>query len=216
MQIRTDEFSLRDSKVHQLEEEIKRSKEINSQLVIDNFIMKTKLDGVLDAKMSSSRTNIEKKLRSLNSPDSAVISVGKSSMCETDECIIKPNPNGLSTFESDKFKTFSIENKLKNYLSRKNAMRNITTQNDKYDRKFKTIDIVDNRVKIEETNPTTANNTTSASTDQFCWRCLRHGHCGSKCKESKTVLGRYICQKCNKVGHTSEKCVERDIITNKN
>ena len=58
--------------------------------------------------------------------------------------------------------------------------------------------------KVKTEKASTVNESPAES--DFCWRCLRRGHTGVACQESKTILGRLICSKCDKVGHNSEHC----------
>lgn len=213
-QIRTDEFSMRDLKVHQLEEEIKRSKEINSQLMVDNFIMKTKLDGV------SSYNERNKELETfLRSPDTTI--VGKFNTFEKNE-----QEKSICKFDNNRSskQTTSIEDKLNEYLSRKNAVLKKSVQNVEKNKSqinsridnFKESEEVKIKKQSSTTAPTTSPSTTANSKIEFCWRCLRNGHSGPKCKENKTVLGRDICRLCNKAGHKDESCGENNNNINPN
>ena len=58
--------------------------------------------------------------------------------------------------------------------------------------------------QVETEKESTVNESPRES--DFCWRCLRRGHIGVACRESKTILGRFICSKCDKVGHSSDHC----------
>ena len=200
-QIRTDEFSMRDSKVHQLEEEVKRTKKINSQLMINNFIMKTKLDSV----SSNSKKNKEvepsfvEKTRNHNEQEKSI------SKLDNDDIQSK--------------RATSIGDKLNQYLSRKNAVCNNSNANNNKDNtrvdNFKKSDYKETK-NLSTTLPNistvqTTSSSVTKSENEFCWRCLRNGHSGSKCKENKTILGRYICRLCNKAGHKDENCVESNI-----
>lgn len=208
-QIRTDECSMRDFKVHQLEEEVKRSKEINSRLMIDNFIMKTRLDAVSCSKSNNKRN---KELKTFITSSNTTIDE-KNNLFETGE-----QENAVCKIDGDKSlkRTTSIGDRLNQYLSRKNALSSNSVQNiDK--NKNKENSCIDNKNQNKAQKQSSTNSTTLTTLErenEFCWRCLRNGHSGSKCNESETILGRYICGLCNKAGHNDENCGKSNININ--
>ena len=194
-QIRTDEFGVRDSKVQELEQEVQRSKQINSQLMIDNSIMKAKLDGhdksgCLDYSSQNSST--------------AQITLAGDQSFDVDSEKIKANSHVYSSKKNSLEKKSYIEQRLNNYL-RKKANTHIESDSQTI------FTDTDNASEPLTTNPPQKNDNESdgagvSTQGEFCWRCLRRGHTGTQCRENKTILGRAICGKCNAVGHDEEHC----------
>eukprot|EP00111_Clytia_hemisphaerica_P005565 TCONS_00016144-protein len=208
-QIRTDEFGVRDLKVQELEEQVQRSKEINSQLLIDNYIMKAKLGEPLD---QSSDSNLKQASREVSI---------KKNISQDSESVSNTKCKQLQISDIEKTQgTSHIEAKLNRYL-RKKALNNIQREVDdqKCDQEKSKITENENVIPIKkDTKPkgkkhiekdkveTRKESNVEESPRDFCWRCLRRGHTGVECKENKTILGRYICSKCDKVGHNSNHC----------
>lgn len=191
-QIRTDEFGVRDSKVQELEQEVQRSKQINSQLMIDNTIMKAKLcEQVKSGCLNYSSPN--------SSSVQIVLPLNDQSFDGVDSEKVKANSYEYSSQKNDTGKKSYIEQRLNNYL-RKKAKNNIETQSTITDDKS---NITDN----SSTKQLISNDRARVSKEgDFCWRCLRRGHTGTQCKENQTILGRVICSNCNAVGHSQEHC----------
>lgn len=203
-QIRTDEYGVQSIKMKKLKDEIERSRKTNSDLMIDNFIMKTRLDNEREPNTKQTIGSIDQKLRNYMSKRSTFRCNDEKSRNLKEELI--EISSDLTPHDSKS--AFNLENKNDNI---KNNWKHI-------EGKPETDDDVELLVKKSTT-------LTNGSTDDgvpsngkgnthikpktiniFCWRCMRRGHVGNACNESTTLLGRMICGKCNLVGHETESC----------
>ena len=201
-QIRTDEFGLQSVKLRELENEIAKSKMINSELLVNNYIMKSKL---------------EKQNESFNTP---VLLPKQHVKNKTGQLEEKLNRYATKKINLEDSLHASFEEDLKTESSGTSNHKNISStsltssenQNQADSKCYSKIytftggrtsveDISRNKLKIDFK--------TSNVENKFCWRCMRRGHLGNTCKETSTVLGRNICEKCNMVGHHKEQCCLR-------